>query len=121
MQQDFEINRGRVQTLRAAPGEPSAFEEKWSPDHVRLDEGHSLISRLPGLHGDGEMLILAGSSTECTRAAVEYVTRPEYVAAFVRRMHEKGLIPWWFQVVIRARFKSQTPIAIEMAAFHALK
>ena len=121
VQQDFEISHARVQNLRPAPGEPRSFEEKWSADHVHLDEGHALISRLPGLHGEGEMLILAGNCTECSRAAVEYVTRPEYVGAFVRRMHEKGGVPRWFQVVIRARFKSQTPIAIETAAFHPLK
>jgi hypothetical protein len=121
VQQDFEISHSRVQNLHPAAGEPRAFEEKWNADHVHLDEGHALISRLPGLHGAGQMLILAGSSTECTRAAVEYVTRPEYVAAFLRRMHEKGTAPQWFQVVIRARFKSQTPIAIEMAAFHPLR
>jgi hypothetical protein len=120
VKQDFEISHARVQNLRAEPGEPRVYEEKWSSDHVHLDEGHALVSRLPGLHGDGEMLILAGSSTECTRAAVEYVTCPEYVYSLVRHMHERGN-PRWFQAVIRARFKSQTPIAIEMVAFHPLK
>lgn len=120
VKQDFEISHGRVQNLRPEPGEPHVFEENWSAGHVRLDEGHALISRLPGLHGEGEMLILAGSSTECTRAAVEYVTRPEYVYTLVARLHEKQN-PRWFQIVVRARFKSQTPIAIEMAAFHPLK
>jgi len=114
--QDFEISHSRVQNLRPAAGEPRSFDEKWN-----LEEGHALISRLPGLHQTGEMLILAGSSTESTRAAAEYVTRPEYVIAFVRRMREKGGIPPWFQAVIRARYKSQTPIAIEMVAFHPLK
>jgi len=121
VEQDFEISHARVQNLKPAAGEPHAYEEKWNADRVHLDEGHALISRLPGLHGAGEMLILAGSSTECTRAAVEYVTRPEYVAASLRRMHAQGARPEWFQMVIRARFKSQTPIAIEMEAFHPLK
>lgn len=122
VQQDFEIGHARVQNLRPMSGEPNSYEEKWAPDRSRLEEGHALISRLPGLHRTGEMLILAGSSTECTRAAVEYVTRPEYVTPFVRWMREKrGGIPAWFQVVVRARFKSQTPIAIEQVAFHELK
>jgi hypothetical protein len=34
---------------------------------------------------------------------------------------QAGGIPAWFQLVVRARFKSQTPIAIERVAFHALK
>ena len=121
MARDFEISHSRVQNLRPAPGEPQSFDERWDTSRTHLEEGHALISRLPGLHRTGVMLILAGSSTESTRAAAEYVTRPEYVSAFVRRMREKGGIPQWFQAVVRARYKSQTPIAIEMVAFHPLQ
>jgi hypothetical protein len=119
--QDFEIAHSRVQNLKPLPGEPREFVEKWAPDRTQLEEGHALISRLPGLHNTGEMMILAGSSTECTRAAVEYVTRPEYAADLVRFLKSRpGGIPPWFQAVVRARFKSGTPIAIERVAFHAL-
>jgi hypothetical protein len=120
VRQDFEINRAQVQNLRPAPGEPASFEEKFSADHVHLDEGHALISRLPGLHRTGEILVLAGSSTESTRAAAEFVTRPEYVAALVRQMHRHGDVPQWFQLVVHVRYKSHTPIAIEPVALHAI-
>jgi hypothetical protein len=119
---DFEISHARVQSLRPAEGEPRTFEEKWSADRTRLEEGHALITRIPGLHRAGLVLILAGSSTESTRAAAEFVTRPEYMTPFVRFLRQKhGGIPEWFQVVVRARFRSQTPISIERVAFHALK
>jgi hypothetical protein len=122
IKQDFEISHARVQNLRPQPGEPRSYEEKWAEGRAQLEEGHALITRLPGLHQTGEMLILAGSSTESTRAAVEYVTRPEYVTPFIRWMRaQPGGIPPWFQLVVRARFKSQTPISIERVAFHALK
>lgn len=122
IKQDFEISHARVQNLHPQAGEPRSYEEKWAEGRAQLEEGHALISRLPGLHQTGQMLILAGSSTESTRAAVEYVTRPEYVTPFVRWMRaQPGGIPPWFQLVVRARFKSQTPIAIERVAFHALK
>jgi len=122
VQQDFEISHSRVQNLRPRNGEPASYEEKWNADRTNLEEGHALITRIPGLHRTGQMIILAGSSTECTRAAVEYVTRPEYVTPFVRFLRqEQGGIPDWFQVVIRAHFKSQTPISIERVAFHALR
>lgn len=120
VQQDFEISHARVQNLHPRPGEPRTYDDTWAPDRVRLDAGHAVISRLPGLNGAGEMLILAGSSTECTRAAVEYVSRPAYVADLLHRIQTNGS-PHWFQVVILARFKSQTPIAIEAVAFHGLK
>lgn len=121
VQQDFEISHSRVQNLHPQPGEPHSFEEKFVPGQATLEEGHALISRLPGLHRTGEMLMMAGSSTESTRAAVEFMTLPEYVTPFVRWMRQQpGGIPQWFQVVIRARFKSGTPIEIERVAFHRL-
>ncbi len=121
VQQDFEISHAHVRNLRPRPGEPAAFDEKFAPGQATLEEGHALISRLPGLHRTGQMLMLAGSSTESTRAAVEFMTRPEYVTPFVRWMRsQSGGIPPWFQVVLRARFKSGTPIAIERVAFHRL-
>jgi len=121
--QDFAIVQSRVQNLKPNPGEPTSFEEKWAPDGTHLEEGHALISRLPGLHNTGVMLILAGSSTECTRAAVEYLTHPEYVTPFVDFLHkqQRGTMPAWFQAVVRARFSSGTPVAIERVAFHALQ
>jgi hypothetical protein len=121
IQQDFEILHGRVENLHPVSGEPQFFEEKWSADRTTLEEGHALISRLPGLHKTGEILVLAGSSTESSRAAVEFVTRPEYVASLVQQMHNRGGIPKWFQAVVRIRFKSKVPIAIELVAIHALK
>jgi hypothetical protein len=120
VRQDFAISHARVQNLHPLAGEPRTFEERWTADRATLEEGHALISRLPGLHGAGEMLILAGSSTEGTRAAAEFVTRPEYVAHLVRRIHEAGT-PHWFQAVIHTRFKSQVPIAIDLSAFHPLR
>jgi hypothetical protein len=120
VQQDFEISHARVQNLHPTAGEARSFEEKWSSDRAYLEEGHALISRLPGLHGAGEVLILAGSSTECTRAAAEFVTSPEYVSALVARIRQAGS-PRWFQAVIHSRFKSQVPITVELAAFHSLK
>ena len=122
VQLDFEISHGRVQNLKPRPGEPASFEEDWAPGRSTLLEGHALITRVPGLHRTGEVLILAGSSTECTRAAAEFVTRPEYIAPFVRFLNQtEGGIPPWFQVVLRARFRSLTPISIDRVAFHALK
>jgi hypothetical protein len=121
VRQDFEISHGRVQNLHPLPGEPRSFEEKFVPGQASLEEGHALISCLPGLHRTGEMLILAGSSTECTRAAVEFMTRSEYVVPFVRWLRSQpGGFPAWFQLVVRARFKAGTPIAMERVSFHRL-
>jgi hypothetical protein len=75
-----------VQNLRPRAGEPRSFEEKWNPDRSTLAQGHAPITLIPRLHRVGDVLILAGSATESTQAAAEYVTRPEYVTPFVRWM-----------------------------------
>jgi len=118
--QDFEITHHQVRNLHPAPGEPQFFDDKWSSDRATLEECHALISRFPGLHASGQILVFAGSSTECTRAAVEFVTRPEYVESFVRQMRSRGGIPKSFQLVIHARFKARTPITIKPVTIHAL-
>jgi hypothetical protein len=121
VQQDFEISHARVRNLHPRPGEPADFVEKFAQGQATLEEGHALVSRLPGLHRTGDLFMMAGSSTESTRAAVEFMTRPEYVTPFVRWMRSQpGGVPQWFQVVLRAHFKSGTPIAIERVAFHSL-
>ncbi len=65
---------GLIRNLRPGPGEPASF-----PDQPRGDaETHETISRLPGLHGKGEVLIFASNLTGGTLGAVEYFTQPDY-------------------------------------------
>jgi len=119
--QDFTIEHGHIVNLHPKAGEPANWSETWAPGAAAPLEGHALISRLPGLHGTGCIMILASTSTEGTRAAVEYVTRPDYVAQLTRALRGGGsAIPLYFQAVLRARFKSQTPIQVEQVTVHLL-
>jgi hypothetical protein len=122
VQQDFLIRHAHLENLHPKPGEPTIFHETWSADQSTLLEGYALIARLPGLHGMGYMMLLASTSTEGTRAAVEYVSRPEYAGELLRslRQLERGM-PKYFEVVIRAEFRSQTPIQIQQVAVHVLR
>jgi hypothetical protein len=121
VQQDFTIEHGRIENLHPRNGEPPYFGETWSTDRTSLVEGHALIARLPGLHGAGFVMMLAATSTEGTRAAVEYVTRPDYAERLVRALrNSSGQTPRYFQAVVRARFKSQTPIQVEQVSVHVL-
>lgn len=118
---DFEIRHSRLENLRPKPGEQRIFAERRSPDG-QVEESHAVITRIPGLHGTGTILIMASTSTEGTRAAVDFMVRPEYATRFVQFTRKAGgAIPAYFQTVVRARFKSQTPLTIEQVAFHELK
>lgn len=110
-QQDFVIEGGSLRNLRPRPGEPQTFPEVWTPSHSMLLQDHALVTRLPGLHGHGEITILAASSTEGTWAATEYVSRPQHAKDLVARLRlASGEMPPAYQVVIWAKFKDQVPI-----------
>ena len=121
VQLDFAIDHSRIMNLKPRAGEPRSYYETWTPEKTLILQGHALISRLPGLHGSGSIMMLASTSTEGTRAAVEYVSRPDYAARLVQSLRGKdGRIPRYFQAVVRAQFKSQVPIHVEQVSVHAL-
>jgi hypothetical protein len=118
---DFVVEHSRVMNQHPRAGEPASYAETWSPDRATLIEGHALISRLPGLHGTGYIMMLASTSTEGTRAAAEYVTRPDYAARLVNSLRSPGgTMPKYFQAVVRVQFKSQVPIRMEQVTVHVL-
>jgi hypothetical protein len=121
VQLDFAIDHSRIMNLKPRAGEPRNYYETWTPEKTLILQGHALISRLPGLHGSGSIMMLASTSTEGTRAAVEYVSRPDYAARLVQSLRGKdGRIPRYFQAVVRAQFKSQVPIHVEQVSVHVL-
>ena len=116
MRQDFVIERGRILNLRPLPGEPATFDE-YHPLHQKVTNGHALVARLPGLHGTGYIMLLASTTTEGTRAAVEYMTRPDYAQRLVGSLRRPdGELAPYFQAVVKVRFKDQTPIHVEQVA-----
>src|SRR5262245_57759823 len=90
VRQDFEISHALVCRACIRKGRAELQRAEVVRSRTTLEERHALISRLLGLHGSSEMLILAGSLTEATRAAAECVTRTAYVTPFVRLVPEHG-------------------------------
>jgi hypothetical protein len=50
----------------------------------QTDQTYAWISRLPGLHGRGEVLVLAGPWMPGTLAASQYVTMETHVKELLR-------------------------------------
>jgi hypothetical protein len=88
---------------------------------TEVEEDYSLVSRYPGISGSGELMVLAGGSTESVLAAVEYVTQPNYAAELCEKLATGCReLPSAYEVVIKARFKSQTPVEISYVTHRAL-
>ena len=122
VRQHFVIEGGSLKNLRPLPGEPEVFPETWAPQNGPLLEDHALVTRLPGLHGRGEITILAASSTEGTWAATEYVASRQHAAELVAKLRlPSGRLPNCYQVVVRARFKDQMPLETSYVTHRVLR
>ena len=98
------------------------FHDVWTPSHGALLEDHAVVTRLPGLHGHGEITVLAATSTEGTWAATEYVTRPQHAKDLVSRLRlASGKLPESYQVVIRTKVREQVPIEMSYVTHRVLK
>jgi hypothetical protein len=121
-EQDFVIEGGSLRNLRPRPGDPPKFPEIWTPSHSALLEDHALVTRLPGLHGHGEITILAASSTEGTWAAAEYVTGPQHARDCVARLRlTSGRLPEAYQVVVRTKIKDGVPLEVSYVTHRVLR
>ena len=89
------------------PGEQQIYLAKQhGPSRSQISEDYAVVSLLQGLDGKKRMLILAGITTHGTQAAVEYVTKPDYIRDLVRNLNTamaggQPRLPGTFPVVVR--------------------
>jgi hypothetical protein len=111
----------RILNLKPRQGEPPFFPDQVRPTD-RDNETHALISRLPGLHGRGEVFIFGANWTGATLAAVQYATQPDYAADLVRHLRQpSGELPRHYQIVVKVYLQNQYPVKIEYVLHRALK
>lgn len=97
------------------PGEPKEFLA--SASNVPLTEDYGVVGLVHGLNPSRSVLILAGTTTIGTQAAVEYVTRQSSLEELLLRLSvsKSGeLKP--FEAVIRVRVARGVPVATELVA-----
>jgi len=103
-----------VRELETAPGGRAVPDASAASELARLflsdDKDHNLVvSNGRTWEEISRNNALASTLPEGTRAAVEYVTRPDYAAR-----------PKYFQALVRAYFKSQVPIQVQQVRVHVL-
>jgi hypothetical protein len=119
--QDIVIEAGGIRNQKPQPGEPVFLADRLAPEKPSEGETHALISRTPGLSGDGELLVIAGNASPDTLAAAEWLTEPSRARELVRRLRTpSGEIPRYFQAVVRVAFKQGTPVQSSYVFHHVL-
>jgi hypothetical protein len=116
--QEILLEPDGIRNLHPRPGEPSFVPEgagaakKGNGGEDSLDT-YSLISRVPGIRGKGEILSLSGNQISSVMAGAQALTDPSVAKMLVGRMRKQdGSIPRYFQVVLRVRSMDGVPTEI---------
>ncbi len=108
---------GNVEIVNVHPeaGEPKSYLA--TPSDETLADDYSVIALVKGLNPSRSELILAGTTTIGTQAAVEYVCQPDYVEQLLLRLavsNSGELKP--FEAVIHVKVTRGVPVGSELVA-----
>jgi hypothetical protein len=109
------------------PGEQELYLARYfgsSPSQV--SEDYAVVSLLRGLSETNRLLILAGINTFGTQAAVEYVTRPEYIKDLISHLNiapegQPPRLPASYQILLRVKVNGGVPVQISYVTHHVLE
>jgi hypothetical protein len=95
---------------------PKAGEPVFIPDQAPgsgSEETHALITHVPGLYGNGDILYLSGNQISSTLAAVRALTDPTLAQVLVSKLKTPdGRVPRFYQMVLRVQSMDSMPIEI---------
>jgi hypothetical protein len=109
-----------IANLQPVPGESQMFLA--SPANSPLTEDYAIVAMIPGTNPAHSELILAGTTTIGTQAAVEFVTEPNHLEALLARMGVKNknqLKP--FEAVLHVRVARGVPVESMIVCLRTLK
>lgn len=116
--QEILLEPDGIRNLHPRPGEPSFIPEGPGARGPEDLDTYSLISRVPGLRGKGEILSLSGNQISSVMAGAQALTDPSVAKMLISRMRTpSGSIPRYFQVVLRVRSMDGVPTEISYV-FH---
>jgi len=116
--QEILLEPNGIRNLHPRPGEPEFVPEATGAPAGRRGgedslDTYSLISRVPGLQGKGEILSLSGNQISSVMAGAQALTDPSVARMLVSKLRKPdGTIPAYFQVVLRVRSMDGVPTEI---------
>jgi hypothetical protein len=94
-----------------APGEQEIYN---SPPAPGPNSGYSIVAYLPTDEG-GKVLIVAGTGSEATEGAGEFLTSEDQLAAFRQLLHVSSLP--YFEVLLKTTHLNGTPMEATVVAY----
>src|SRR6266853_84198 len=112
---------GNVEIVNVHPAKGEADKYVLGPSNTSLAEDYALVALVKGISPEHWELILAGTTTIGTQAAVEYVTRENYLDELLKRMsvaQPSELKP--FEAVIHVKVARGVPVESSLVALRVL-
>jgi hypothetical protein len=112
---------GNMQIINVKPQTGETAQYMASPSNVPMDTDYAVVALVKGISAEHSELILAGTTTIGTQAAVEFVTRENYVAELLKRMNvaqANELKP--FEAVIQVKVARGVPVESSVVALRVL-
>jgi len=108
---------GNMEIINKNPqaGEPNEYLA--TPSGMPLTEDFAIVALVRAINPEHSELILAGTSTLGTQAAVEYVTKENYLASLLKALNvtePSKLTP--FEAVIRVKVAKGVPVESDLVA-----
>jgi hypothetical protein len=108
-------HRFGVVDLHAHAGEPGGFISDTSPGGA----DYAIIALAKGVNPSHRILILEGTSTLTTQAAVDFICDPASIAELERRLGASGKAPQaTFEAVIQVKIADDVPLESHLVALH---
>ena len=112
---------GNVEIVNLHPAKGEADKYVLGPSNTSLAEDYAVVALVKGINPEHWELILAGTTTIGTQAAVEYVTRENYLDELLKRMNvtqPSELKP--FEAVIHVKVARGVPVESSLVALRVL-
>jgi hypothetical protein len=118
----FVLEPEGIRNMNPAPGEPELFADKLPHDPQDTEESYALISRVPGLYGNGEVLYLAGNRISSITGEVQAFTDAMFAKTLVSKMKKAdGSVPRYYQVVLKVKSMDTMPIEVSYVLHRELQ
>ena len=113
---------GNVKVVNAHPLPTESAEYMASPSNSPLTEDYAVVALERGINPQNTELILAGTTTIGTQAAVEFVTRENYLNDLLSKLNvssPEDLKP--FEALIHVKVTKGVPVESSLVALRVLK
>ena len=105
-------------------GEQPVYRIAYSGDENEADEEYALVSMVPGLEGDRQLLLIDGLNMQATQVATEYLTTEATLKELLGRLRSLDTGhsgPWRFQAVLKTKVYDKVPTRAHLVTVRVLK